>query len=49
MSLIANRWPLYLTSELVELYIDEIAKNISVAFYREYIIWPARHKDKGDE
>ena len=29
--------------------IDEIAKNISVAFYREYIIWPARHMDKGDE
>ena len=49
MSLIANRWPLYLTSELVELYIDEIAKNISVAFNREYIIWPARHMDKGDE
>ena len=49
MSLIANRWPLYLTSELVELYIDEIAKNISVAFYREYIICLARQMDKGDE
>ncbi len=49
MSFIANQWPLYLTSELVELYIDEISKNTSVAFYREYIVGLARPLDKGDE
>jgi hypothetical protein len=49
MSFIANQWPLYLTSELVELFVEEMTKKINIAFSREFIIWRARHRDKGDE
>ena len=49
MSFTANQWPLDLTLELVELYIEEIVKNMNVTFYCAYIILRARYRDKGDE